>query len=92
MSNSRRDAESQSPNRPEAAGARDNGATALPASIDKEKTPEFHPQTAHEVVEKVKQESSEGAGIIGKTKAALEEVDRQVAGEYEKREDRVGTE
>ncbi|MGA8636347.1 MAG: hypothetical protein WB805_16060 [Candidatus Dormiibacterota bacterium] len=92
MSNTRRDAETQSPDRPEATGTRDKGATALPASIDKEKTPQFHPQTAREVVEKVKQESSEGAGIVGKAKAALEEVDRQVAGEYEKREDRVGTE
>ena len=58
MSNTRRDAETQSPDRPEATGTRDKGATALPASIDKEKTPQFHPQTAREVVEKVKRRKS----------------------------------
>ncbi len=42
----------------------------------------------HELAEKVNEEASDDSPIVGKAKKALEEVDRQIGGEYEKREDR----
>jgi hypothetical protein len=68
--------------------AGEHGTTASPASVEDEKAPEFRPQNAHEVAAKVKEEASHEPGVIGKAKKALEEVDRQIAGEYEKRDDR----
>ena len=68
--------------------AGEHGTTASPSSVEDEKSPEFHPQNAHEAAEKVGEEASDEPGLIGKAKKAIEEVDRQVAGEYEKREDR----
>jgi hypothetical protein len=70
------------------ARADDEHRTASSASVDEEKRPGFHPQNAHEVAAKVKEEASDAPNIVGKAKKALEEVDRQVAGEYERREDR----
>ena len=69
--------------------AGDHGTTASPSSVVDEKTPGFRPQNAHEVAEKVKEEASDEPGLLGKAKKALEETDRQIAGEYEKRDDRA---
>ncbi len=68
--------------------AGEHGTTASPSSVEDEKTPGFRPQNAHEVAAKVKEEASDEPGVIGKAKKALEEVDRQIAGEYEQRDDR----
>ncbi len=68
--------------------AGEHGTTASSSSVDDEKAPGFHPQNAHQAAEKVEQEAAGEPGVIGKAKKALEEVDRQVAGEYEKRDDR----
>ncbi|HEY6470503.1 MAG TPA: hypothetical protein VI434_12140 [Candidatus Dormibacteraeota bacterium] len=68
--------------------AGEHGTTASPSSVADEKQPGFRPQNAHEVAEKVKAESSEEPGLLGNAKKALEETDRQIAGEYEKRDDR----
>ena len=65
-----------------------HGTTASGSSIDDEKEPDFHPQNASELAEKVNEEASDDSPIVGKAKKALEEVDRQIGGEYEKREDR----
>ena len=72
--------------------AGEHGTTASPSSVEDEKAPDFHPQNAHEVAEKVDEEASDDPGLIGKAKKALEEIDRQVAGEYEKRDDREAPE
>jgi hypothetical protein len=68
--------------------AGEHGTTASPASVEDEKAPGWRPQNVHEAAAKVKAEAADEPGIIGKAKKALEEVDRQVAGEYEKRDDR----
>lgn len=68
--------------------AGEHGTTASPSSVEDEKAPEFHPQNAQEAAAKVDEEASDERGLIGKAKKAIEEVDRQIAGEYEKREDR----
>ena len=69
-----------------------HGTTALPSSVEDEKAPAFRPQNAHEVAEKVTGEASDEPGIIGTAKKALQEADRQIAGEYEKRDDREAPE
>jgi hypothetical protein len=70
----------------------EHATTASTASVNEEKTPTFHPQNAHEVAAKIKKEASDERGLLGKTKKALEEIDRQVAGEYEQREDHAASE
>jgi hypothetical protein len=80
---------SKSSNWIDAEFAGEHGTTASPDSLADEKEPEFHPQSAQQAAEKVKEEAADEPGVIGKAKKALEEVDRQVAGEYEKRDDRV---
>lgn len=56
-------------------------------SLEDEKHPELHPQSPAELAHKVKEEASEGDTVVDKAKRALEEIDRDVAGEYERRED-----
>ncbi len=68
--------------------AGEHGTTASPSSVENEKAPDLHPQNAHQAAEKIDKEAAGEPGVIGKAKKALEEVDRQVAGEYEKRDDR----
>ncbi len=84
--------DAKSPSKPsnwvDAEFAGEHGTTASPSSVEDEKAPGFRPQNAHEVAAKVKEEASDEPGVIGKAKKALEEVDRQIAGEYEKRDDR----
>ncbi|HZB97769.1 MAG TPA: hypothetical protein VE219_04140 [Candidatus Sulfotelmatobacter sp.] len=63
------------------------GETASRASLEDEAHPEVQPDTPQNRVEKLKDEVSEGEGLAGKAKRALEELDRDVSGEYERRED-----
>jgi hypothetical protein len=77
-----------SPNVVDAEFAGEHGTTASSDSVENEKEPGFHPQNAHQVAEKIDEEAAGELGVLGKAKKALEEVDRQVAGEYEKRDDR----
>jgi hypothetical protein len=39
------------------------------------------------VADKIRGESDDDSGLLGTTKKALQELDRQVSGEYEHRED-----
>jgi hypothetical protein len=64
-----------------------HGTVASPSSLEDEKQPTLHPQTAGEVVEKVRRESDDDSSLLRTTKKALQELDRQVSGEYEHRED-----
>lgn len=67
--------------------AGEHGTTALPGSVDDERHPEIDPQTPGGAVKKAAAEASEGKDPVDKAKRVLEEVDRQIAGEYERRED-----
>ncbi|HKR98873.1 MAG TPA: hypothetical protein VJU79_05105 [Candidatus Dormibacteraeota bacterium] len=62
-----------------------HGTMASESSLEEEKRRGLHPQTASEMAEKVEEES-EGEGLTGKAKAVLHEADRQIGGEYERRE------
>lgn len=89
MSDSREDNKSKpDSNWVDAEFAGRHGTTASPSSVEDEKAPGFRPQNAHEVAEKVTEEASDEPGIIGTAKKALQEADRQIAGEYEKRDAR----
>ncbi len=59
---------------------------ASKASLKDERDPSFHPQSGSEALQKISQES-QGEGVVGTAKKMLEEVDRQVGGEYERREE-----
>jgi hypothetical protein len=72
------------------AGEADN-ATAMPSSKTDEQHPEIDPQTPGGAAEKLKQEAAEGDSVLDKAKRAAQEVDRQVSGEYERREDPAGS-
>jgi len=63
------------------------GTTAADSSIDDEKDPSFHPQSPTEAGEKLKDEMDEEPEVAGKAKRVLQEADRQIGGEYERRED-----
>jgi hypothetical protein len=80
---------SKSANWVDAEFAGEHGTTASRDSVAEEKTPGFHPQNARQAAEKVKEEAADEPSALGKARKALEEVDRQIAGEYEKRDDRV---
>ena len=67
--------------------AGEHGLTASDASLRDEKHPEITPQTPGELAHKVKVEAEEGEGIVDKAKRVLQEIDRDVSGEYERRED-----
>jgi len=68
--------------------AEKHGTTTLSDnSLDDEKHPELHPQSPGELAHKVKEEAGEGDGPVDKAKRALQELDRDIAGEYERRED-----
>jgi hypothetical protein len=62
-------------------------STALPGSLDDEQHPEIDPQTPGGAMRKLKEEAAEGGSVADKAKRALEEADRQISGEYERRED-----
>lgn len=61
--------------------------TLSDAALTDEKHPELHPQSPAELAHKIKEEAAEGKDAIDKAKRALEELDRDIAGEYERRED-----
>jgi hypothetical protein len=67
--------------------AGEHGTTALPASRTDEAHPEIVPQTPGGAVRKLRAETAAGKDLTGKAKRAAEELDRQLAGEYERRED-----
>jgi hypothetical protein len=64
-----------------------DGTTLLEGSRTEEEHPEIDPQSPREQATKLKAEVSEGRGPLEKAKRALEEIDRDVSGEYERRED-----
>ena len=92
MADDRDDDKSDSRNWVDAEFAGEHGTTASPSAVEDEKAPGFRPQDAHEAVAKIKEEASDEPGVVGKAKEALKEVDRQVAGEYEKRDDSEASE
>lgn len=67
--------------------AGEDGTTLLEGSRTEEEHPELHPQNPKDQVRKVKAEASEGKGPLDKAKRVLEEIDRNISGEYERRED-----
>jgi hypothetical protein len=88
MTESRNDDKPDSPNWVDAEFAGEHGTTAATSSVDDEKAQDFRPQNAHQAAEKIKEEAADEPGVLGKAKEALKEADRQIAGEYEKRDDR----
>lgn len=60
--------------------------TLLEASKTDERHPEVDAQTAAGATRKLGKEVAEGDGLIDKAKRAVEEADRQIAGEYERRD------
>ncbi len=64
-----------------------HGTTLSDASLDEERHPEITPQSPAELARKVRAEAGEGEGLGDKLKRGLEELDRDIAGEYERRED-----
>lgn len=67
--------------------AGEHGTTALPDSLDDEEHPEIDPQTPAGAVRKAAAEAGEGEGPLDKARRVVEEADRQISGEYERRED-----
>ena len=64
-----------------------HGTTALKDSLIDEAHPEIDPQTPKGATQKLKAEVHEGDGLLDRAKRLMEELDRQIAGEYERRED-----
>lgn len=60
--------------------------TLLDESKTDERHPEVNPQTPGGAVRKLDEEVAEGDGLIDKAKKAVEEADRQISGEYERRD------
>jgi hypothetical protein len=67
--------------------AGEHGNTLSDESLHDERHPEMHPQSPGELARKVRAEAGEGEGVVDKVKRGLEEMDRDIAGEYERRED-----
>ena len=67
--------------------AGEHGLTASDASLRDEEHAEVNPQTPGELAHKARLEAQEGEGVIDKAKRVLQELDRDVSGEYERRED-----
>jgi hypothetical protein len=63
------------------------GNTAMPGSRSDERHPETPAHTPGGAARKLRQEAGEGDGVLDTVKRAAQEVDRQVSGEYERRED-----
>lgn len=64
------------------------GTTASEESMTEEADPENKAQDPGQVKEKLKAETEkEGGGLAGAVKAVLHHADRELAGEYERRED-----
>jgi gamma-glutamyl-gamma-aminobutyrate hydrolase PuuD len=67
--------------------AGEHGTTLSDASLEDEQHPELHPQSPAELARKLRAEAREGDGVVDKVKRGLEEMDRDISGEYERRED-----
>jgi hypothetical protein len=67
--------------------ATEHGTTASESSLEEEEHPEVRPQSPGEQARKLKLEAAEGEGPVDRAKRALQEVDRDLSGEYERRED-----
>lgn len=67
--------------------AAEHGTTVSSKAYEHEAHPEHNPQSPAELGSKIKAEASEGDGLAGKVKRGLEEIDRDVSGEYERRDD-----
>lgn len=67
--------------------AAEHGTTASESSLEEEEHPEINPQSPGELAHKVREEASEGHGPLDRVKRVLQELDRDVSGEYERRED-----
>jgi hypothetical protein len=67
--------------------AAEHGTTASEGSLEEEQHPEINPQSPGELGHKIKEEASEGQGPLDKAKRVLQELDRDISGEYERRED-----
>ncbi len=64
------------------------GATVSDTSMTDEADPRNKAQDLDEVKRKLKDEAArEGGGVVGTVKAVLHHADRELAGEYERRED-----
>jgi hypothetical protein len=61
--------------------------TASEEALRDEEHPEITPQSPGELAHKVRLEAEEGEGPLDKAKRVLHEIDRDVSGEYERRED-----
>lgn len=64
--------------------------TVTKGSLEDEEHAEIDPQTPGGAIRKLREETGEGEGPVDKAKRALEEVDRQVSGEYERRDEQPG--
>jgi hypothetical protein len=71
--------------------AGDERLTAGKASVEEEKEPGFLPQTPSQVARKIETESGD-AGLGERARVGLEEADREVSGEYERRQEQVAAE
>lgn len=60
--------------------------TLLEESKTEEEHPEEDPQTPSGALRKLGKEAAEGDSPVDKAKRAVEEVDRQISGEYERRD------
>ena len=60
--------------------------TLLEESKTEEEHPEEDPQTPAGALRKLGKETGEGDSVTDKAKRAVEEVDRQISGEYERRD------
>ena len=64
------------------------GTTVSDASLSEEAAPRNKAQDVHQLRRKLRAETAvEGGGLIGRVKAFFHHADRELAGEYERRED-----
>ncbi|MFN2569393.1 MAG: hypothetical protein ABR564_07305 [Candidatus Dormibacteria bacterium] len=61
--------------------------TLFQGSIRNEKHPEVTPQNPTDIGAKMKAETEGEEGLIAKAKRAVEEMDRDIGGDYQRRED-----
>lgn len=67
--------------------AAEHGTTVSREALDDEQHPEIAPDSPGGLARKVRAEAAEGKGVVDKAKRALHEIDRDVSGEYERRDD-----
>lgn len=63
-----------------------NAETLLDDSKKDEEHPEIDPQSPGGAAKKLEKEAAEGDGVVDKAKRVVEEADRQISGEYERRD------